>query len=885
MTDRTSQRVWMTLGAAIWRFRRRTLAAIGLVVLAKLSAVAVPMALKQIVDQFSAQNVALTLPVFLLLGYAILRFFGTLFGELRDVIFARVVQTTVADFLVRAFTHLHDLGPRFHNQRQTGALTRDVERGTTGIGFLLGVALFTIVPTLIEMASVVVILAVAYSYLFTVIMVITFVVYAVFTVVFTQRRAVFQRAMNRLDSNANGRLVDSLLNYESVKFYVGETGEMERFRSIMNHWARTGVMNQRALSTLHIGQSAIIAVSVATIMLLAGQYVVRGSMTVGDLVLINAYVLQICLPLNSLGFIFREAKDATINAERLFGLLDQRPDVVEQAGTPALRVRAGHVRFENVVFAYEPDRPILHDVSFTIPAGKTVAVVGGSGSGKSTLARLLFRFYDVGAGRITIDEQDVRSVSQASLRRAIGIVPQDTLLFNDTIGYNIAYGRPGASMAEVIDAARAAQIDELIRTLPQQYDTLVGERGVKLSGGERQRIAIARAILKNPPILVFDEATAALDTRSERAIQDELNRLAKNRSSLLIAHRLSTVVDADEILVMEHGYIVERGTHDALLAQSGVYAQMWRLQQQQRDLEFTAQRLARQPLNLTSLVADVIDGLRGSIEERGIKLYTSIAPEAMRITGDLTALHKAIWDAMAHMIDAVGQAGSMELHLQRQGANALLTLEGAVRERLPSAEGAAAKPVFDVVDAEDLLARNGGRFSVTRDDTLMRMVFEVPLRAVAPASIQTASHVPGLSGVTVACIDDDDEARQLLGEVLIPEGIEVRPFASGRAALAWLAATPAEQWPQALLCDISLADGEDGYEVIGQVRELEEQRQVPPGRRLPAIALTGLASSRDRMRALLAGFQLHMAKPVAPQELLAGIASLVSQPARRATDA
>ena len=883
MLGHRSRRVWATLGAAIWRFRGRTVAAIGLVVLAKLSAVTVPFALKRIIDELSVPNAALALPVLVLLAYAVLRLLGTVFNELRDVVFARVVQTTVADFLVRAFSHLHALGPRFHNQRQTGALTRDVERGTTGIGFLLGVALFTVLPTLVEMLAVVLIMSLAYSYLFTIIIVTTFVVYAVFTVVFTERRAVFQRAMNRLDSNANSRLVDSLLNYESVKFYVGESAEMGRFRSIMNKWARTAVRNQRALSALHIGQSTIIAASVATIMLLAGQYVVGGTMTVGDLVLVNAYVLQICLPLNSLGFIFREAKDATINSERLFDLLDQRPDIIEPDAMPSLRVDAGEVRFENVSFAYEPDRPILHDVSFGIPAGKTVAVVGGSGSGKSTLARLLFRFYDPASGRITIDGQDIRSVSQASLRHAIGIVPQDTPLFNDTIGYNIEYGRPGAGESAVLEAARSAQIDELVRSLPRQYETMVGERGVKLSGGERQRVAIARAILKNPPILILDEATAALDTRSERAIQDELDRLSENRTTLLIAHRLSTVVDADEILVMERGHIVERGTHGALLAKAGVYAQMWNLQQQQRDLELTSQRLAFQPLNPASLVVDVVDGLRDALEERRVKLYVSIEPEPMRITGDLTAIHGAIWNGVAHMINLVGDSGSLELRLARRGPNAVLTLEGTVGSRSPGPDQTSpGKPLMDFAHTEEVLALSGGRFQVESDEAHARLTFEMPVRAVASAALGTLlpDRLPPLAGVSVACVDDDEEALELLRELLAPQGIEVRPFTSGRTTIAWLTETPVEHWPQVMLCDISLADGEDGYAVIERVRDLEQERGVSPEQRLPAIALTALASSRDRVRALLAGFQLHMAKPVAPPELLAGIASIVSRPAR-----
>jgi ATP-binding cassette subfamily B protein len=876
-----TRRVWRTLAAAIWRFRGRTLAAVGLVILAKLAAVSVPLALKRIIDALSAHDVALALPDYLLVGYAVLRLLVTVFGELRDVVFARVVQTTVADFLVRAFSHLHELGPRFHSQRQTGGLTRDVERGTAGIGFLLGVALFTVVPTLIEMLAVVAIMSLAYSHLFTIIIVGTFVVYAVFTVTFTERRAVYQRAMNRLDSSANSRLVDSLLNYESVKFYVGEAAERERFHAIMNKWARTAVRNQKALSTLHIAQSTIIAMSVATIMLLAGQYVVSGSMSVGDLVLVNAYVLQICLPLNSLGFIFREAKDATINSERLFDLLDQQPEIVEPEPLPDLEVRGGEVRFEGVSFAYDPDRPILHEVSFTVPGGKTVAVVGGSGSGKSTLARLLFRFYDPSAGRVTVDGKDIRQVNRPSLRRAIGIVPQDTPLFNDSIAYNIAYGRPGASDEEIVEAASAAQIDALVRSLPDRYDTLVGERGVKLSGGERQRIAIARAILKYPPILVLDEATAALDTRSERAIQNELERLARNRTTLLIAHRLSTVVDADEILVMEHGRIVERGTHGELLARGGVYAQMWDLQQQQRDLELTARRLALQPLNLGTMVIDVLDGLRGLFEKRGIKLYVSIEPEPIRVTAELAVLHEAIWNAVARMVEFVGPAGSLELRLERRGSRAWLGMRGTLGEPwVDEAGGDRPKPPLDVPATEAMLAGLGGRFHWEIADATASVAFEIPLRAIGPGTPGSAlpSGLPRLEGVSVACIDRDEQARELLHELLVPRGIRILPFASGDEALAWFAATLVDEWPQVLLCDISLGAGADGYEVIGEVRRIEERLGVAPGQRLPAIALTGLSTSRDRILALLAGFQLHMAKPVAPDELLAGIASVATRP-------
>jgi ATP-binding cassette subfamily B protein len=579
---------------AVLRYRGRTAIALTLVIAAKLATVAVPLALKAIVDQLGGATgtdaAPAALPVFLLLGYAVLRFLGTFFGEIRDFTFARVTQDTVTGFLLRSFIHLHRLGARFHAMRRMGGVTRDVERGTQGIGFLLGVALFTVLPTLVEILAVVVIIGFGYGPLFILVILATFAAYTTFTVVYTERRAVYQRAMNKLDSRTNAQLVDSLLNFETVKYYTNERFEHLRLGGLLGRSVDVAVQNQKALSILHVGQSAIIAFGVATVMLLAGENVVTGHMTVGDLVLVNAYVIQVCLPLNSLGFIFRQARDAIVNAEQLFLLMDEKPEIQDERDRRELQITHGEVRFEHVSFAYEPNRPILHDISFAIPPGRTVAVVGGSGSGKSTLARLLFRFYDADAGRVRIDGQDVRDVSQRSLRAAIGIVPQDTILFNDTVAYNIAYGRAGARLPEVIEAAKAAHVHEFIVGLPDGYQTMVGERGVKLSGGEKQRVAIARAILKNPSILVLDEATSALDTRAERAIQDELDRLARARTTLVIAHRLSTVVNADEILVLDHGRIVERGRHADLLDADGAYAQMWRLQLQQQALERAERR-------------------------------------------------------------------------------------------------------------------------------------------------------------------------------------------------------------------------------------------------------------------------------------------------------
>ena len=569
---------------ALWpylaRYRGRVALAAALLIVAKLSTVAVPIVLKLIVDGLGDPARLAVAPVALLLGYALLRFGGTLFGELRDLVFARVSHQAMADFHARTFAHVLRLGARFHLARETGRLARDLERGVAGIGFLLGVGLFTIVPTLVEIFAVMLVLMFNYTGWFTAIILLTFFAYTGFTVVFTERRAVHQRAMNELDSRAGGRLVDSLLNYEVVKSHAAEDLEARRYARLLGGWVDAGLANQRALSALHIGQSAVIAMGVAAVMLLAGRGVAAGTMTVGDLVLINAYAIQICLPLNALGFVFRQARDAIVNAEKLAALLAEKPEIGDRPAAPAIAVRRGEVEFDRVGFAYEPGRPVLREVSFRIPPGRTLAVVGGSGSGKSTLARLLLRLYDPAAGAVRIDGQDLREVSQASLRAAVGLVPQDTVLFNDTIAWNIGYGKEGATREEIARAARAAHVDSLIESFPHGYESPVGERGLKLSGGEKQRLAIARVILRNPPIVVFDEATSALDARAERAIQAELERIARSRTTLVIAHRLSTVVSAHEILVLERGVVVERGTHASLLARGGAYARLWALQQQ-----------------------------------------------------------------------------------------------------------------------------------------------------------------------------------------------------------------------------------------------------------------------------------------------------------------
>jgi ATP-binding cassette, subfamily B, bacterial len=562
-------------------YRWRVAAAVLLLVSAKVSTVLVPLLLKRIIDALSQPQTLRALPIYLLAGYALLRFSSTLFNELRDMVFSRVTQRTVANYAQMTFEHLHLLGARFHAKRRMGGLLPDIDRGTAGIAFLLGVGLFTLVPTLIEIALVLGIITSRYQAWYAGFIMLTFLVYTGFTIVFTARRTIHQRRVNRLDSSAKSRLADSLINYDTVKYFTNETVEARRFEDIMRNWTEAAVANQKALFSLHVGQSAIIACGVAAVMLQAGSDVMAGRMTVGDLVLINAYVLQVCLPLNALGFVYREARDAWVNAERLFDILHERPEMEERPGIPALVPGRGEVVFEHVSFSYEPSRPILRDVSFRIPPGATLAVVGGSGSGKSTLARLLLKLYPPAEGRILVDGQDIAKVSATSVRAMIGVVPQDTVLFNDTIGYNIAYGRVGASQEETVSAAKAAHIHDLVTTLEKQYDTEVGERGVTLSGGERQRIAVARAVLKNPPILIFDEATSALDSASEHAIQQELNRLSENRTVLMIAHRLSTVVDADEIMVLEKGRVVERGSHEQLLSRHGAYARLWQLQQRE----------------------------------------------------------------------------------------------------------------------------------------------------------------------------------------------------------------------------------------------------------------------------------------------------------------
>lgn len=582
-----------TLFPYLWDYKTRVVLALLFLVGAKAASVGVPLIMKALVDYLApgklvdqaAATVALVLPVALLLSYGLLRLATTAFTELREYVFAKVTQAAVHKAALQVFRHLHAMSLRFHLERQTGGVTRDIERGTRGISSLVSYTLYSIVPTLVEFALIIGILLVKYDVWFAGITVVALITYISFTIIVTEWRTHFRRTMNELDSKANVKAIDSLLNYETVKYFGNEEYEARRYDQSMESWKRAAIRSQTSLSLLNTGQSAIIALAVTAMMWRATQGVIDGSMSLGDLVLVNAFMIQLYIPLNFLGVIYREIKQSLADMEKMFTLLEQHREVADAPAAPDLQLRAGTVRFEQVDFSYDklpdgsPKRQILFGVDFTVPAGKTLAVVGHSGSGKSTLSRLLFRFYEVDGGRISIDDQDIRSVTQASLRRAIGIVPQDTVLFNDTIEYNIAYGRPGASRAEVEAAAKAAHIHDFIISTPDGYDTVVGERGLKLSGGEKQRVAIARTLLKNPAILIFDEATSALDSAAEAAIQNELKAIAQHRTALVIAHRLSTIADADEIIVLDQGRIVERGSHADLLARQGAYARMWALQQ------------------------------------------------------------------------------------------------------------------------------------------------------------------------------------------------------------------------------------------------------------------------------------------------------------------
>jgi ATP-binding cassette subfamily B protein len=588
--NQSTRNDWATLKTLVpylWDYKWRMLLALAFLIGAKVASVGVPLVLKKLIDHMtiapSNPQAMLVLPLGILVAYGALRLCTTLFTELREFVFAKVTQRAVRNIALQVFRHLHSLSLRFHLNRQTGGMTRDMERGTRGIASLVSYTLYSILPTLVEITLVIGYLALHYDIWFSVITAAALVVYISFTVIVTEWRTHFRRTMNDLDSKANTKAIDSLINYETVKYFGNEDYEARRYDAGLQRYETAAVKSQTSLSVLNTGQSLIIATAVTLILWRATQGVIDGVMTLGDLVLVNAFMIQLYIPLGFLGVIYREIKQSLADMERLFALLDQHREIADAPHAKPLIANGAEVAFSHVDFSYETKRQILFDVDFTISAGSTTAVVGHSGSGKSTLSRLLFRFYDVDAGSITIDGQDLRDMTQASLRSAIGIVPQDTVLFNDTIEYNIAYGKPGATKDEIIAAAQAAYIHDFIETLPDGYATMVGERGLKLSGGEKQRVAIARTLLKNPAILIFDEATSALDSKAEQAIQAQLKDIAQNRTTLVIAHRLSTIADAAQILVLDHGRIIERGTHAQLLIADGAYAQMWERQQARPD--------------------------------------------------------------------------------------------------------------------------------------------------------------------------------------------------------------------------------------------------------------------------------------------------------------
>ena len=561
--------------------KARITVALSCLILAKVANVGVPMVLKWIVDRMSVEKAMLAVPFALLVAYGFARLSVTVFTELREFFFAKVTQRSVRRIALQTFEHMHRLSLRFHLARQTGGLTRDIERGTRGISSLMSYLLFSILPTLVELGLVAGVLAWNYDWTFVTITLVTLIAYIAYTITVTEWRTAFRKEMNELDSKANSRAVDSLLNYETVKYFGNERFEADRYDQSLQRWERAAVRSQTSLSLLNLGQSLFIAAGASLVMWRAIDGVMTGRMTVGDLVLVNAFLIQLYAPLNHLGVIYREIRQSVADMARMFNLMNEHQEVADRPDATLLgaaRPARGEVVFDNVAFSYEPDRQILKGVNFHVPAGKTYAVVGPSGGGKSTLARLLFRFYDVTDGAIRVDGLDVRAYTQASLRSAIGIVPQDTVLFNDTLGYNLRYGNPEASDESVLAAIRAAHLEAFIAKLPQGLETTVGERGLKLSGGEKQRVAIARAMLKNPAILIFDEATSALDSESEKAIQAEIRAVSANRTTLIIAHRLSTIVDADCILVMDSGRIVESGAHAELLAAQGLYARLWTLQ-------------------------------------------------------------------------------------------------------------------------------------------------------------------------------------------------------------------------------------------------------------------------------------------------------------------
>ncbi len=574
--------------------RGRVALAILLLIGAKVANVYVPILYKEAVDILSGDTAAvIVVPIGILLAYGAIRVLTVAFGELRDAVFAKVAERAIRTVALQVFRHLHRLSLRFHIERRTGGLSRAIERGTKGIEFLLTFMLFNVLPTLVEITLVCGILWGLYGVVYAAITFVTIATYIFFTLAVTEWRIKFRRRMNEKDSEANTKAIDSLLNYETVKYFGNEAHEAARFDVSRRQYERAAVQSKTSLSLLNIGQGAIIAIGLTGITIMAGNEVAAGTMTIGDFVLVNTYLIQLYIPLNFLGFVYREIKQSLTDMESMFEIMHVNTEVEDKPGAPPLSVTEGGIRFENVRFSYEANRRILTDVSFDVPPGETVAIVGASGAGKSTISRILFRFYDIESGAVLIDGQDIRDVQQTSLRSAIGIVPQDTVLFNDTIYYNIAYGRSEATQAAVEDAARLAHIHDFIESLPEGYETVVGERGLKLSGGEKQRVAIARTILKDPKILLFDEATSALDSRTEKEIQANLREVSRDRSTLIIAHRLSTIIDADQILVLDGGEVVERGRHAELLERDGRYAEMWRRQQETAELkEELEQRLA-----------------------------------------------------------------------------------------------------------------------------------------------------------------------------------------------------------------------------------------------------------------------------------------------------
>ena len=574
---------WKTLRSLapyLMQYKWRVFLAISCLIFAKLATVSVPIIFKRMIDTLSPGNEALVLPTLLLVLYGLLRFANSFFTELREIFFARVTQHAIRRIALEVFRHLHALSLRFHLERQTGGVSRDIERGSRSVASLISYSLYSILPTLVELSLVLGILYINYDIGFVVITAISLTAYVLLTVFISNWRIALRRRVNETDSAANTQAIDSLLNYETVKYFNNEEFEAKRYDAHMQDWESAATRSQVSLSWLNMSQQLVIAIGVSAMMWRAAAGVIDGSMTIGDLVLVNAFLIQLYQPLNFLGVIYREIRQSMADIERMFGLLSVHREIADTPEAVVLRSDSVAVEIQSIYFSYEPNRQILHDVSFTVPAGKTVAVVGQSGSGKSTLARLLYRFYDINAGKILFNGTDIRNITQESLRGLIAIVPQDTVLFNDSIFYNIHYGRPGATREEVIAAADAAQLSEFIQQLPEGYETRVGERGLKLSGGEKQRVAIARALLKNPPLLIFDEATSALDSKTEKAIQSSIENAARGRTSLVIAHRLSTIMNADLIIVMENGRVIERGSHAGLLEANGRYAQMWTLQLQ-----------------------------------------------------------------------------------------------------------------------------------------------------------------------------------------------------------------------------------------------------------------------------------------------------------------